>query len=558
MDAEARQLTTALWGKSVGYVFICSIDWLHGRRFNPGKSFKWPAQRHELSDYVDSLVKAECDVYFTPAMFDKPQRKAEHVIPRPLMWADVDEAPIDEVRRTKPLALWETSPGRYQAAWWLTGAELLPRDMPSLPRLASHVLHCDPSGWDDTQLLRLPGTVSHKRDVPHQVGNLELGTRQPVARFLGRLYTAYPFATPRVRAQLRAEQVSGDRSRVLFNLTQHLLSKGVAVEDTAALLRWSVWNKWPSPDQLLTDVRRIASRMPPEPTEAVSVLEDAEPPAERARLTVQTLADTAVQQRPKWLVRGLVEQKSCGFIAGPPKQFKSWVMLDMAISVALGKSVLGAFSTKQRPVLLVEAEDSFARLSQRLSIITASRYPSANPHGRIVYHNRVLTWLPPRSDVPLFIVSQPPMGFSEDFYTDLIELIQEYGIKLCLYDTLSMLTAQSLNDSQAMYADVLRPLKAIANEYDAAQLIVHHTRKATLGLAASGGAALAGSVALHAWSDNSLYMQRCDGGKILMEVETKAQSAQTYELSHLNTPRVWLPQVAVHDMDETEQVVRLD
>lgn len=546
MDAEAKRLTTALWGKTHGYVFICSIDWLHGRRFNSGKAFKWPLERQQFSKYVDTLSAKNEDVYFTPAMFSKPQRKAEYVMPRPVLWADVDNAPIEAVRKTHPLALWQTSPGRYQAAWRLTGTELIPSDHPNLPRLASHILHCDPSGWDDTQLLRLPGTVSHKRDTPHPVGQLELGKAQTAPSFISKLYANYPFKESRYKAQLQATVMSGDRSRVLFGLARHLLTNDVSIEDTAALLRWSVWNKWSHPDLLLKDVTRIASHLPKQDVEVVEA-EAVEELEERPHLTVQTLGDLAVQSPPQWLVKNLIERKGCGFIAGPPKQFKSWVMLDIAISVAMGGKVLDHFKAKQRPVLLVEAEDSAARLSERLSIITQSRYAEANPQGRMTVDNGLVTWYPPSLAIPIYIVTQPPMGFSPEFFEDLGDIVQAHNIKLCLYDTLSMLTDQNINDSQAMYSDVLRPLKAFANDYDAAQLIVHHTRKATVGLSSSGGAALAGSVALHAWSDNSLYMQRCEGDKVVMEVETKAQSSQTYELHNLNTPHLWMPRVQLPD-----------
>ena len=49
----------------------------------------------------------------------------------------------------------------------------------------------------------------------------------------------------------------------------------------------------------------------------------------------------------KWLVTELWANKAVGFIAGEPKSFKSWLALDMAISVASGTPCLGEFSVPE-------------------------------------------------------------------------------------------------------------------------------------------------------------------------------------------------------------------
>lgn len=549
MQDDAKALLASIWGNTLGYAFICSIDWKHGHAFNPGKAFRWPIQRHDLSAYADELAAKGHDVYFTPALFSKPERKTEAAMELPLIWADVDEAPIDVVRSTHPTALWQTSPGRHQAVWRVDTPLPIADDL-SLARAASHILGCDPSGWDATQLLRLPGYESHKRPQGFLVGDLETDKPQRVTRLVGRLYATLSYKQAKYQGRMQAASPAGDRSRVLFDLARHLLTGGMEAQDVAGLLRHTVWNKWETPQELLKDVERIRTRLPKEP-EPEATEDDVEPlEPTRARLTLRSLDEILDQRKPEWLIQGLVERRSCGFIAGPPKQFKSWVMLDMAVSMAAGGRCLDRFKCVRKPTLIVEAEDNFARLAQRLDIVTACRFPDANPHGKLDYRDGAVLWLPPSDRIPLYIVSQPPMGFGPDFYEDLAELIQEHGIKLAVYDTLSMLTGESLNDSQAMYSTVLRPLKQIANELDCAQMLVHHTRKASVGLANTGGAALAGSVALHAWSDNSIYLQRMEGGTALAEVESKAQASQTFELSQLNTPGKWLPVVADH-VEET-------
>jgi len=529
-------MLNSIWGQTKGYVFVCSIDWAHGRKFNPGAPFHWPDQRQDLVNYADRLATQGHDVYFTPAMFSKPQRKAEHVKPQPRIWADVDDGPIDVVRATKPTALWETSPGRWQAVWKVDA----PVDTADgLARAVSHILKCDPGGWDATQLLRLPGYVSHKRDEPFKVGEPELNTPQRLIDLVRKVYSSLPWSEPRHSGQLSARQAVGDRSKILFDLAKHLLSNGLSPEDTTGLLAHTVWNKWPTIKALRTDVDRIASRLPQEPEE--------EPVADRAHLTVTPLTELADLPRPRWLVNGIIAEGSCGFISAPPKRFKSWIALDMAMSVATGGYALGVFSCKRRPVLFVEAEDNASLLAKRLSIVADARYPDYNPRGRLAYENGRLVNRPPKP-APLHFVVAPPLNFGPEFYEDLEDLIDRYHVALCIYDTLSMLTTANVNDVTEMYTQVLSPLKAIARRHNTAQLIIHHTRKASKDAVNTGGAAMLGSVGLHAWSDNSIYLTDAGQGQAVMTVESKATATTVYNLNKLDTIGGWTPVVESKDV----------
>ena len=198
-----------IWEGCDGYFFICGITW-PGQAFNPGKAFRAVDQLDEAKRYVRDLVEAGQDVYFTPGLFSKPERKTEFLKAGPLIWSDVDDG---HTGGTNPLAVWTSSPGHTQAIWRLT--ETVPQpDQDSLSRSVSHVLGCDPGGWDATQLLRVPGTPSHKRGCT--VGRPTYGTAQTPGELASAVYRTLDGSSSSIAGQLRASKALGDRSSQLY------------------------------------------------------------------------------------------------------------------------------------------------------------------------------------------------------------------------------------------------------------------------------------------------------------------------------------------------------
>jgi RecA-family ATPase len=68
------------------------------------------------------------------------------------------------------------------------------------------------------------------------------------------------------------------------------------------------------------------------------------------------------------LARALaVEREAVGFIGGAPKSCKSWLGLELAVSVASGTACLGRFAVEHKgPALVYLAEDSLAQVRRRI------------------------------------------------------------------------------------------------------------------------------------------------------------------------------------------------
>ena len=75
----------------------------------------------------------------------------------------------------------------------------------------------------------------------------------------------------------------------------------------------------------------------------------------------------------QWLVEDLWTEQAVGILGGEPKCCKSFLALDVAVSVASGTACLRQFPVRRSgPVLLFPAEDSLAMVRQRLEGIAAA------------------------------------------------------------------------------------------------------------------------------------------------------------------------------------------
>jgi len=127
------------------------------------KFFEWPIQQKELLAYVEKNHKLSRNVWFCINLLSQPTRKKEFCKETNLLWSDLDEASPTEIEPT-PQVLIESSPGRYQAVWRLEDKidPYLAEDYSRRIAYKYRQNGVDPSGWDLTQLLRVPFTRNMK------------------------------------------------------------------------------------------------------------------------------------------------------------------------------------------------------------------------------------------------------------------------------------------------------------------------------------------------------------------------------------------------------------
>jgi len=150
-----KELLTKVWKSQPGKYIIVSAK--EGTRWRE-KVFTRPS---EAIQWLTSLKKST-DLYWCPTKFNLPRRLKENSSKVKYLWADLDFIDPRKIKKQlRPTIAWESSPGRYQALWELDKI-YEPKKVEEINRDLSYTVGADKSGWDLTQVLRVPGTYNNK------------------------------------------------------------------------------------------------------------------------------------------------------------------------------------------------------------------------------------------------------------------------------------------------------------------------------------------------------------------------------------------------------------
>lgn len=255
-------------------------------------------------------------------------------------------------------------------------------------------------------------------------------------------------------------------------------------------------------------------------------------------------AELDATERPGWLVEGLWAAEGVGIVGGAPKCCKTWLSLDLAVSVATGTDALGRFHVASPgPVLLYGAEDAPVRLRDRLDAIARSRGLALE-----------------RIDVGLIVIDSLRLDTERD-RARLRATLDERRPRLLILDPLVRLHRIDENSAGEMSA-LLGELRAIQRAHGVAVVLVHHLRK-NAAPRGQDGQSLRGSGDLHAWGDSNLYLRRRER-QILLTIEHRSAPSPppcTLELAEEPSPhlRVIEGGPVEHDVavDAAEKIVSL-
>src|SRR5215212_2396570 len=123
-------------------------------------NFSYPSAAEDAARWALEKSEEGREVYFCAHLLTDPRRVKENAAPVRALWGDLDGAAVPH-GELKPTAEIESSPGRYHAYWRLD-SEIPPETAEDLNRRIAYEINADPSGFDLTQLLRVPGTTNHK------------------------------------------------------------------------------------------------------------------------------------------------------------------------------------------------------------------------------------------------------------------------------------------------------------------------------------------------------------------------------------------------------------
>lgn len=159
---------------------------------------------------------------------------------------------------------------------------------------------------------------------------------------------------------------------------------------------------------------------------------------------------TTVYKPIEFVIDGLIAQ-GLYILAGAPKVGKSWLALDMCLSIAKGEKNLG-LKTSQGTALYLCLEDSYARIQNRL-------YELTDEPTEMLYFS---------------VMSDPIGGGLEEQIEGFVS--EHRDLKIVFIDTLQMVRGSTDSSYGSDYKD-LSILKALADKLAITVIVVHHTRK---------------------------------------------------------------------------------
>jgi hypothetical protein len=222
-------------------------------------------------------------------------------------------------------------------------------------------------------------------------------------------------------------------------------------------------------------------------------------------LPVTRAADLDVRPRARrWLIDQLWADEAVGIVGGEPKCCKSFLALDMAVSVAGGVPCLRRFApARTGRVLLYAAEDALHVVRQRLAGIAAASGVDL-------------------ADLDIHVITAPSVRLDLEADCDsLAETVDALRPTLLVLDPFVRLHRIDENLSGEV-APLLAYLRELQRRFHLAVVLVHHARKG--GARMRAGQALRGSSEFHAWGDSNLYLRR-HGDLLTLSVEHRAAAS---------------------------------
>ena len=212
----------------------------------------------------------------------------------------------------------------------------------------------------------------------------------------------------------------------------------------------------------------------------------------------------------RWLVTGLWLEQAVGVLGGEPKCCKSFLALDLAVSVASGAACLRQFPVPTAGrVLLYAAEDALHIVRRRLEGICAAAQVSFE-------------------DLDVQVITAPTVRLDLSADRERLErTVDTLKPRLLVLDPFVRLHRIDENASGEV-APLLAYLRELQRRHTISVLVVHHAKKG--GARIRAGQALRGSSEFHAWGDSNLYLRRIENQLTLTVEHRSAPSMPTIDL----------------------------
>jgi archaellum biogenesis ATPase FlaH len=519
--SEIGAFLDKFWGTDESKVyFAASFEHKQFRQFFN----QWPLNRQKIVNAIIQQSALGWDVWFCPSPYnaDAPKPEREYIKSVNCHWLDFDgNAPVDWEKRAKevgvpePSLVIQTSVTSHQQVYWFTdrayGQEQL-EHAETITRNLTAAFATDKSGWDLTQLLRIPGTLNYGwyRDGEHKpwfegAPQEALVLKDQVELVPESTFSILTNAERQILTRINITEVPPIAQVLAFgNWTQEMYSWFSMTKDEAS--ERSAYKRSGS----LQALAYFGAEQGFTDEQIYSILDDADrrwdkyvnraasgrdkifrDTIARARekfgyltgdsLTLAGLVDKAQQIEPKfiynlaefmeldlqidWLLEGLIPVAGLGMIIGQPNVGKSRFGIQLGMELAIGSQQIfhRQNSTGAKKVMVMSLEMG----AQELNTFFADFLPTYKDFMPMLKSN--------------FFVAP----FGEPVYFDqpqgqqlMSNILQQYKPDILLVDSLQASFSTELTNELAVKR-FFKYLTEIRKAYNCAVIFLHHERKKT-------------------------------------------------------------------------------
>lgn len=272
----------------------------------------------------------------------------------------------------------------------------------------------------------------------------------------------------------------GGRNDTCARLAGYLFKKGINYDIVEAmLLEWNEKNNPPLPVRevrtTLKSIERSHSGADNQFTSVQFENDRSQQEKQSSGFDVMKMTDYIKgygAEGVSWLVSEWLPDQSITFLISPPESYKTWILLDLAVSVSTGLPFLGHYEVASKgPTLIIQQEDSHMGLTDRLALIMEQKLGlKAKIDGD--------DWqVPVIPDLPIYIHPSRMLKFDDkNVLEELQKQIEIIRPKVIMIDPLYS-TTQGADNYMADLAGKMMILKEWRDKYGCSFVIAHHSRK---------------------------------------------------------------------------------
>ena len=173
-----------------------------------------------------------------------------------------------------------------------------------------------------------------------------------------------------------------------------------------------------------------------------------------------------------WLVDEWLPDASITFLVSPPESYKTWMLLDLAVSLSAGVPFLGRYRVNSPgPTLIIQQEDSHSGLTDRLALIAEQKL------GALPKLDGDTWSIPSMPDIPIYVHPDRQLRFgNKQVIAEMEKQIDQIRPKVVMIDPLYS-TTDSTDNYMADLANRMMVLKTWRDKYGCSFIIAHHSKK---------------------------------------------------------------------------------